>query len=111
MNVRNALLVLGGLAGAAFVVAGVLGLVLPRNTEGMSISEEVMWFAMLVGGGVLVLAGLRLFLRSPWVAAVLVSVGAVAGSLPLFWTVVLPLMAIALVVLSIVNARRVAATA
>lgn len=70
-----------------------------------------MWFAMLVGGGVLVLAGLRLLLRSPWAAAVLISVGAVAGSLPVFWTVLLPLVAIALVVLSIVNARRVAATA
>ena len=111
VNVRKALLVLGRLAGAVFVVAGILGLLLPRHTEGMSIGEEVMWFGLLVGGGALVLAGLRLVPRAPWVAAALVSVGAVAGSLPLFWTLILPLVAIALFVLSIVNARRVAATA
>ena len=32
--------------------------------------------------------------------------GAVLGALPLFWTVLLPLLAIALVVLSVIHARR-----
>jgi hypothetical protein len=64
---------------------------------------------LLAGGGAALLAGLRLFERSPWAGVTLVSVGAFAGALVLFWSVLVPLLAITLVVLSVVSARRVAA--
>jgi hypothetical protein len=65
----------------------------------------------LVSGALLLVAGLRLFSRRPGVGAVLVSIGGLAGAVPLFWTLLLPLVAIALIVLSVRDARRARATA
>ena len=108
----RSLFILGALAGAAYVLAGILGGAFwPSHWEEASRADQVLWLAFLAGGGVLVLAGLRLLQRAPWTGAALVSLGAVAGAVPLFWTLAVPLVAIALVVLSIKYARRVAATA
>jgi hypothetical protein len=106
------LIALGAVAGTAYLLAGVLGGAFwPSHWEEASRADQVLWLIFLGGGGLLVLAGLRLFARSPWTGAALVSVGAVAGAVPLFWTLAVPLVAIALVALSIKYARRVAATA
>jgi hypothetical protein len=64
----------------------------------------------LASGALLLVAGLRLFSRRPGVDAVLVSIGGLAGAVPLFWTLLLPLVAIALIVLSVRDARRARAT-
>ena len=106
------LLILGALAGTAYLLAGILGGALwPSHWEEASPADQALWLILLAGGGVLLLGGLWLFQRSPWTGAALISLGAVAGSLVLFWTLAVPIVAIALVVLSVRNARRVAATA
>jgi hypothetical protein len=55
---------------------------------------------------VLVVVGVRLINVRPWVGAALASLGAVGGGISIFWTVAAVLLAIAIVVLSIVAARR-----
>jgi uncharacterized membrane protein len=65
-------------------------------------------FGLLVGGGgVLLVVSLVVFRRSPWRAAVLGGIGAIAGALGLFWTIVIPILAIVLIVLSLLRVRRV----
>jgi hypothetical protein len=106
------LLALGAVVGTAYLLAGILGGAFwPSHWEEANRADQVLWLVFLAGGGVLVLAGLRLFERAPRTGAALVSLGAVAGAVPLFWTLAVPLVAIALVVLTIKYARRAAATA
>jgi hypothetical protein len=67
-----------------------------------------MWVVLGVGGGILVLGGLGLLPRSPIAGATLISLGAVLGALPIFWALLPLLLALALIVLSVVYARRAA---
>ena len=67
--------------------------------------DRLIFGSLVVGGGVLVGLGLLAF-RQPWVSAGLVSIGAVAGALGIFWTILMPLLAIALVVMSVLRAPR-----
>jgi hypothetical protein len=108
VTVEKLLVVLGTFTGIAYLVIGVVGGALSSHWEDASTSDRVIWTVLLVGGGLLVLAGVRFSRRSPWPAAALISVGAILGALPIFWTVVALLVAIALVVLSILHARRAA---
>jgi hypothetical protein len=103
-------LILGLLAGTAYVLTGTLGAFWASHWTEASASDQAVWVLLLAGGGALLLAGLRLFRGSPRLGATLVSLGAVAGALALFWTLAVPIVGIALVVLSVMNARRVAAT-
>lgn len=108
MSVRSALFWLGGLTGVAYVLAGVLGGWWPGHWDDAAAGDQIIWIVLLVGGGVALLAGLRLIERSPRWGAILVSVGAVAGALVLFWTVIVVVVAVALAVLSVVYGRRLA---
>jgi hypothetical protein len=108
VSVRTALFVLGYITAAAYVVGGALGAWWPGHWDDAPASDQVIWGVLLVGGGILVLIGVRLIERSPRWGAILVSVGAVAGALVLFWTLVVPLAAGALAVLSVVYGRRLA---
>ncbi|MDQ3992270.1 MAG: hypothetical protein M3229_01285 [Actinomycetota bacterium] len=92
---------LGVVLGAGYLVAGIVGWVADA-AEG---SDLVFWLAFLLGGGILVLGSL--FARLPRgldLAAGIV--GAIAGALPLFWSVIAPLLAIAFVVLLVLRFRR-----
>jgi hypothetical protein len=102
---------LGAFTGIVYIVVGIVGGLWPGHWDGSSTGDQALWFVFLIGGGVLLLAGLRLFQRSPWSGAALVSLGAVAGALPIFWSVAAPLVAIALIVLSFMYVRRAAAAA
>jgi hypothetical protein len=108
MTARTVLYRLGTFLGIAYLLAGVVGFLWPRWDEAAT-SDRVVWFVLLAVGGAALLAGLRLLDRSPWAGAALVSVGALAGALALFWSILVPLIAITLVVLSVVSARRVTA--
>ena len=56
---------------------------------------------------VLVAAGLLTFRRtSPWLSVALVTLGALVGGVMLVWTLVIPIVAIVLIVLFVMNARR-----
>ena len=107
MTVEKLLVVLGTFAAAAYVLIGIIGGLLASHWEEASTSDRVIWAVLLVGGGVVLFLGLRMSRRSPWLGALLISVGAVAGALPIFWTLIALVVAVALVVLSILNARRV----
>ena len=111
MTVEKLLVVLGTLTGIAYLVIGVVGGLWSSHWEDASASDQIIWVALLLGGGVLLLAGIRISKRSPWPAAALISVGAILGALPIFWTLVALLVAITLVVLSVLYARRATGTA
>lgn len=71
--------------------------------------ERVFWFVLTLGGAAFLAAGLWLALNvagSRVMAAVLLSIGAVMGAVAMFWSVLGPLLAIALVVLAVMWARR-----
>ena len=109
MSIRateKALFWLGWITAGAFAVWGlVLGL-WPGHWDEASTLDQVLFVVFMVGGALLIVAGLRYFEHSPWVGAALISVGGLLGAAPVFWTVVAPLAAIALVVLGIRGARR-----
>jgi hypothetical protein len=106
-----ALLRLGWVAAIIYLGFGLVFGFLPSHWDEASLTDQVLYIVFLVGGALLLVAGLRLFSRSPGVGAVLVSIGGLAGAAPLFWTLLLPLVAIALIVLSVRDVRRARATA
>jgi hypothetical protein len=108
VTVEKMLVVLGTLTGIAYLVIGVVGGLWSSHWEDASASDQIIWIVLLLGGGLLLLAGVRISNRSAWPAAALISVGAVLGALPIFWTGLALLVAIALVVLSVLHARRIA---
>ena len=108
-TVQKTLFILGGIMAVGYVLTGVIAGASPGMWDESSTSERVVWIALLVGGGLLLAAGLWLAQRSPWVAAALISLGAVAGAVAIFWVVVTPFIALALIVLSVINARGTAA--
>ena len=108
--VQKALFVLGGITAVVYFLATLIGDI-RMSEDGTSTTEPVVWRIVLVVGGLLIIAGLWLVRRSPWAGAGLISLGAIAGTVPIFWTVVMPFVALALVVLSVINARSTAAAA
>jgi len=105
---RKTLTVLGTVLGVAYLLAGVTIGLWPDYWDEASVAEQALFVGFSIGGGALLLVGLRRFERSPWVAAALVSIGALAGALPFYWSLAVPLAAFVLVVLGFVHARRLA---
>ena len=104
MTLEKALVVLGFFVAAAYLLVGIIGGLSLSHWD--DASDQILWVSLLVGGAILIVAGLRISRRSPWGAAALISVGALAGALPIFWTLIAVVLAIALVVLSFLYARR-----
>jgi hypothetical protein len=72
------------------------------------VSGDVGYFV----AAVLVAAGLLTARRtSPWLSATLVILGALVGGVMLVWTLIVPILALALIVLAVLNARRSASVA
>ena len=85
----------GILLGGLLVAAGIAETVrLLRSGDG----GFAFWFGTLVGGGALILIGTLLLPRKPVTGCVLTTVGCVAGLLPTMWTIVVPLMLVALAI-------------
>ena len=104
--VQTALFILGGITAALYLLTATFAVGdIHLSESGSSTWEPVFWRVVLVGGGLLLIAGIWLVQRSPWVGAALISLGAVAGAVPIFWTIVTPFFALALVVLSVIKAR------
>ena len=106
MTLEKALVVLGFFTAVAYLLVGIIGGLSLSHWDEASAGDQILWVVLLVGGAILIIAGLRISRRSPWGGAALISIGALAGALPIFWTLVAVLVAISLVVLSIVYARR-----
>lgn len=97
--------VLAAVLGVGYIAAGVVGAALGvTDSDG---SDLAFWLALLVGGGTLVLIGSFALVARPVLGAALTAVGAVAGALALFWSVLVPVLALALIVLAVIRARRV----
>ncbi len=92
----------------------VLTLVLVVCFVGMGVAESVraltgdgspwwvlFWGGSLIGGAALVLVGRSLLARSPRLAVTLVAVGCLAGANATVWTLVLPCLAVAVLVLTV----------
>jgi hypothetical protein len=109
MRVEKALVVLGTTLAIAYLLVGVVVGAWSSHWDSHSTVDRVLWLGFLAGGGIALLVGLRSFDRSPWLAASLVSMGALAGALAIFWTIAVPVAAIVLVVLSVMTARHVEA--
>jgi hypothetical protein len=104
-SLRRVLGALATVAGVGYLVVGVAGDIWPGHWDDTGAGDQILWLAFGVVGGALVLAGWRQLDRSPKLAAALISVGAIVGALPIFWTIVALLLALALVVLSVLYAR------
>jgi len=89
--------------GIGYVAAGIVGAAL--GTTGGA-GDLALWLLLLVGGGGLVLAGSFALASRGALGVVLTAIGAAAGALALFWSVIVPILAIALVVVSVLSARR-----
>jgi hypothetical protein len=105
MDLEKLLVVLGTFTAVAYLLIGVIGGLWASHWDDASASDQILWIAFLVGGALLLLAGLRISRRSRWTAAALISLGAVLGAIAIFWTVVSLVFAVTLVVLSILHAR------
>jgi di/tricarboxylate transporter len=106
MRRDKALVVLGTTLAVIYVLAGIIGGLWPSHWDDSATEDRAFWIVFLLGGGLALLIGLRSFGRSPWLGASLVSMGALAGALAIFWTIAVPIAAITLVVLSVMAARR-----
>ncbi|HEX2427122.1 MAG TPA: hypothetical protein VHI53_04300 [Gaiellaceae bacterium] len=73
-------------------------------------TRDLLWVGFLLAGAALMLVGQLLLPRGP-LSAVLVSLGAALGGLPLFWTLLVPVAVAAVIACSIALARRTSAPA
>jgi hypothetical protein len=87
---------------ALYVLAAIAGLLLVNFS---STRDLVLWTVLLLGGAALLAAG-QLLLPTGLASAVLVSLGAVLGGLPLFWTLLVPIAVALVIACSVRLARR-----
>jgi hypothetical protein len=82
--------------GTLYIVAGIA-----ETTRAIVTGDGgvLFWFGSLVGGGVLILVGTLAFRHRPRLSGSLVTVGSLAGVLATMWTLVIPLLAVAVIVL------------
>jgi hypothetical protein len=103
---QRPLLILGSVAVILDLVLGLVVGLMPSHWEEASTSAQAVFVVLAVVGSLVLALGLWEFQRSPWLGVALISVGAICGALPLFWTIVPVLLAVALIVLSVIYARR-----
>jgi hypothetical protein len=102
VNGERTIRALGAFLGLAFIALGIAELVL-RVTEGdLSL---FFWLPTLWGAGILVLVGTFKSLSPAWTVG-LVTVGALVGALVTVWTILAPILAITLVVLTVRRTRQ-----
>ncbi len=106
MNIERWLRVVAWVAAALYVVVGVGELIFADESLGRRISFAV----VLIVFAVLVMGGVALIAQRPWIGAAVASIGAIAAGFALFWTVAAIVLGLAIVVLSVMVARRSTAT-
>jgi len=105
MRAFKSLRIVGWVTAALFIAVGIAEATYANGTR----AHQTLFFVALTLFAVLIVAGIKLLDTRPWLGAGLASLGAVLGGISLFWTVAALLLAIAIVTLSIVCARRVSA--
>jgi hypothetical protein len=89
--------VLGATVGGLLLVMGAAELAVRIDDD---LGPLLFWIPTLWGGGVLILIGTFRAAVPTMLSAVLVTAGALVGLLPSAWTLVMPVLSIALVVLT-----------
>lgn len=107
-NITTAAYVLALVLGIGYAAGGIIGWI-ADVADGDS-SDLAFWLVFLLGGAALILAGLFLTRRWTLASVSLVSVGAIAGALALFWSIVVPILALVLIGLAFTARRRTTAT-
>ena len=87
---------------ALYALAGIVGFF---AIEFDTSASRALWLGFLLAGAVLLLVGQLLFPPSGR-SALLVSLGAVLGGLPLFWTLIVPVAVAAVIACSVAISRR-----
>ena len=105
-NMERWLRVVALVAAALYVVVGVGELIFADE----SLGRRILFAVVLLVFAVLVVGGVALIAQRPWIGAAVASVGAIAAGFALFWTVAAIVLGLAIVVLSVMVARRSAAT-
>ena len=100
--ILQAALLVGVLLAAVYITAGFIGWIVDVGDN----SDLAFWLVFMIGGGVLLLAGLFVVSRWSTLSIVLAALGAIAGAVALFWTIVVPLAALGFIVLAIVARRQ-----
>ena len=98
---------LGLLVGGGFLVLGAAELI-TRLDDPLVL---LYWLPTLWGGGALILIGVFALAERPSVALACVIIGAVLGTLASFWTIILPLLSLALIMFATTRVKRAAARA
>lgn len=93
-------------AAALYIIVGFGELIF----AGDSLGHRVVFAVVLLALAGLVVGGVALIARQPWIGAAAAAVGAIAAGFALFWTIAAIPIAIAIVALSVMVARRSAAT-
>lgn len=89
--------------GIVFIALGVVEVaVRVLSSDPIDTDAVVYWFVALCGGGTLVLLGSSVITRPGWALAAVV-LGCLMGMIATIWTLVLPVAALALVILSILQ--------
>lgn len=99
---NRAIRILGALVGGGLFLLGVAELIVRID----DLAPLAFWLPTLWGGSGLILVGVFDKRVKPQLSRSLVILGAVIGFLPSSWTVIMPLLSIALVVLVIRRASR-----
>ena len=102
---ERALRVLSWVAAVLYVGVGVLELLLASD----ALRHRAVFATVLCVLALLVVGGVRLIPSRPWMGTAVASVGAIAGCFALFWTIAAILLGIAIVILSVLVARRASA--
>ena len=105
-NMERWLRVVALVAAALYVVVGVGELIFADE----SLGRRILFAVVLLVFAVLVVGGVALIAQRPWIGAAVASVGAIAAGFALFWTVAAIVLGLAIVVLSVMVARRSAST-
>ena len=90
----------------AYLAIGIFGVVWPGHWDEAGAIDQIMWGVLMIGGAIVLVAGLRLIDSAPKTGAALVSIGAIVGALPIFWALIPLVLAAGIVILSVMYARR-----
>jgi len=103
MSQQGAVKGLAWFLGAVFILLGIAEVI---RVVGWGGGGLAFWFLSLCGGGALILVGTFVTTRRRWLSLTLVTIGCLAAANAAIWTVILPILALVLLVLTVVWSRQ-----
>jgi hypothetical protein len=88
--------------GVVFILFGIAEVI---RVVGWGGGGLAFWFLSLCGGGALILIGTFVITQRPWLSLTLVAIGCLASTIATMWTLILPILAIALLVLTLLRSK------